>query len=895
MNKRLLLKVFLLFALFFQLVNKASAQYAVTGTASTNLQKSIYWLTWKPGSFGMSTTLSSSGATEANIKAGTYEWQYSPTVKITATISNLSFPGAGSQMPAYTPGSFFGDGLDVLYNGNGINGKALNDNANTNDPVNTYSRGIPFSGIGTQNGQASHPSVKFDIAISVQILINGVYQSVNYPGMVIADAESIGWITTPTSESEYFSGTTNGNTAWQLLNLRLDGTAKNDGYLLDLANNGKDFKIYISGSTKSDPGAQAVMYAHGATSLTNVTMKGNGRTAAAIGFILPFDLGDAPNPLTGNSYGRPESYINDFTFTSKPINNGNDGTGIVLKDVANPGGVLGAGLSGIVPKAKAYMGANLGANNVDADGLPTGSVFTAGATADDANQVDEDAISPAAIANLNIKVNRANDVTVTVPSITNTEAVAVNLDGWIDFNNDGKFDAAERANTVSIAANSTANNTNLVFPKSKFGATASTIQFGSTTYMRLRLSKDALTDYNLGTAYDDASISSAADGEIEDYQLNNLTGVIISGNVLNDNNGAADNVISGTAHTTIPLFAYLADNTGAILQKVNVTGGAYTFSQVNNGTYKVAISTVNATLPANISTTPANLPIGWAPSADGYGTFNSANPTPLGNGIESGTPDFQIIVTPEISGNGNNVANVNFGINATPVANNDLGTPANTNTATTKNLTTNDTDTDGTIDVTSVVIENPATPGTYATTGFTVANEGTYTLNAATGVVTFTSLGEFVGTTTPINYKVKDNFGSFSNIGIFSFTVKIGGVTDPIETAMNTPISYNVKANDGTAANTGTVTVTPQSGATANGGSVVTDPQDATKLKYTPANNFIGIDTYTYTLTKNSVTSSDITVTVTVKPKGSDDSDETTQGVAKETDVLFNDLTNTGV
>ena len=63
MNKTLLLKVFVLCVLFCQLVNKASAQYAVGGEATEKLQKSLYWLTWKPGDFGMTPSGTASGAT----------------------------------------------------------------------------------------------------------------------------------------------------------------------------------------------------------------------------------------------------------------------------------------------------------------------------------------------------------------------------------------------------------------------------------------------------------------------------------------------------------------------------------------------------------------------------------------------------------------------------------------------------------------------------------------------------------------------------------------------------------------------------------------------------------------------------------------------------------------
>ncbi|MDE5115864.1 MAG: Ig-like domain-containing protein, partial [Trichodesmium sp. St2_bin2_1] len=107
---------------------------------------------------------------------------------------------------------------------------------------------------------------------------------------------------------------------------------------------------------------------------------------------------------------------------------------------------------------------------------------------------------------------------------------------------------------------------------------------------------------------------------------------------------------------------------------------------------------------------------------------------------------------------------------------NKIPTPTNDSTITNKgepvtfNIIDNDTDTDGTLDLTTVDL-NPSTPGTQETTK-TVPGEGTYTVDNA-GNLTFTPEDDFLGTATPITYTVKDNKGGVSNLGEISVTVNL--------------------------------------------------------------------------------------------------------------------------
>ncbi|MGZ9677418.1 Ig-like domain-containing protein [Flavobacterium sp. GNP001] len=132
------------------------------------------------------------------------------------------------------------------------------------------------------------------------------------------------------------------------------------------------------------------------------------------------------------------------------------------------------------------------------------------------------------------------------------------------------------------------------------------------------------------------------------------------------------------------------------------------------------------------------------------------------------------------------------------------------------NVTTNDTDTDGTIDVATVDLD-PATVGVQNT--FTVAGEGTYTVTNL-GLVTFTPVLNFNGAATPIIYSVKDNNGLISNIGTISVSVTvvndaIDAVNDPsVTVASNNTVvtALNALANDtlsNIAATTSNTNVTP--------------------------------------------------------------------------------------
>ncbi len=143
------------------------AQNYADGSGKGKLQKGIFWLSWSPGSNNLISY--PAGSTTTNLNAGEYVWQFTPGVKIVATVDSIVGPNK-DRLASYTPGTYSSDGLGELY------------------PVGGAWGGIPNSGLvdGVYGS-----TVSFNIKVDLQMYINGVWQSIAYPGMVVGDAESL--------------------------------------------------------------------------------------------------------------------------------------------------------------------------------------------------------------------------------------------------------------------------------------------------------------------------------------------------------------------------------------------------------------------------------------------------------------------------------------------------------------------------------------------------------------------------------------------------------------------------------------------------------------------------------------------------------------------------------
>jgi len=191
-------------------------------------------------------------------------------------------------------------------------------------------------------------------------------------------------------------------------------------------------------------------------------------------------------------------------------------------------------------------------------------------------------------------------------------------------------------------------------------------------------------------------------------------------------------------------------------------------------------------------------------------------------------------------------------VNIPPVANNDSASVVIGSNIPISVLA-NDTDSDGTIDATSVTIV--AQP-----------SSGTLSVNSTTGVVTYTHTGTAAGSDT-FRYKVKDNRGAFSNEATVTLTV-----TSTPKAPTATADSFSVPKSGSTTFNLSTNDITGT--AAINAGSIVisTQPTNGTvtvgtngNITYQHNGSNTTTDTFAYTIKDiNGLTSTPASVQVTV-------------------------------
>ncbi len=277
-------------------------------------------------------------------------------------------------------------------------------------------------------------------------------------------------------------------------------------------------------------------------------------------------------------------------------------------------------------------------------------------------------------------------------------------------------------------------------------------------------------------------------------------------------------------------------------------GRQTTFTVSNQGTFTVNNSGV----------------VTFTPVLNYYGTV-----TPIEYTVDDTDP-----TAPLTSNNGFIYVTVTS-VNDAPVAVNDTYTNAmvtSSNASITISILSNDSDVDGTIDVTSVDLD-PYTSGQQFS--YSVSGQGTYTVNNS-GVVTFSySSITPVGTLTPIYYTINDNDGSVSNNASITVTILAGpptAVNDAITTYEDTPISYDVTQNDTDingvfpGIDSTTVTLTGTLNQTGIGVWSITDVVNLPgEVTFTPVANFSGTATMTYTVKDlDGNTSNVATITVTI-------------------------------
>ena len=222
--------------------------------------------------------------------------------------------------------------------------------------------------------------------------------------------------------------------------------------------------------------------------------------------------------------------------------------------------------------------------------------------------------------------------------------------------------------------------------------------------------------------------------------------------------------------------------------------------------------------------------------------------------------------------------------NKAPIANND--TPVTSEeVATSFNVIANDTDSDGTIDVTSVDLD-PLTGGTQVTMNTT---EGSWSVNGS-GLVTFVPVTDFVGAAS-ITYTIKDNSEATSNSA--TITVTVTQVNDtPVAVAdfvnvdedgvlIGTSLLTNDTDVDGDmlAINTTPAIDVAHGSLTINSDGTFT---------YTPEAGYIGSDSFTYQVCDNGTPVKCATATVTINVIAVNDAPDAVADIAtvNEDEVL---------
>jgi len=217
--------------------------------------------------------------------------------------------------------------------------------------------------------------------------------------------------------------------------------------------------------------------------------------------------------------------------------------------------------------------------------------------------------------------------------------------------------------------------------------------------------------------------------------------------IANDDNQSSSPLLEDGANGTVNVISNDTDPDGNPTAPVNGTGQFTVDLDPNTAGIQTTITTAEGVWTLNVATGVVT----FDPANNYFGTasivYTLCDP--------SGACDTAIITFVVTS------------VNDAPIANNDtITTLYDTNV--TIPVASNDTDIDGTINVSTIDLD-PLTPGIQTT--FTIAGQGTFTANS-NGTVTFDPLVGFEGPTTPLNYVIQDNQGGISNVA--TITVIVG-------------------------------------------------------------------------------------------------------------------------
>ncbi|SDP70151.1 CshA-type fibril repeat-containing protein [Pedococcus dokdonensis] len=295
-------------------------------------------------------------------------------------------------------------------------------------------------------------------------------------------------------------------------------------------------------------------------------------------------------------------------------------------------------------------------------------------------------------------------------------------------------------------------------------------------------------------------------------------------------------------------------------------------------------------------------------TADGQGTFavqgdGSVRFTPA-DGF-SGPVD---VVTYRVADSNGTHASATIAVTVgdAPIARSDEGSTLQDVTVDVTLLGNDVAGTDATLVAGSVQLKDPA-DGSWKS-AVTIDGEGTWTVDPATGGVSFDPVPAFTGTTTELDYRVED---SDDNVARSTVRVVVAPVTPvasndtattPYAHAVDvTVLGNDVKGDDSAPLDSSSVQLKDSDGTwkksvTVDGKGTFEVQADGS-VRFTPADGFAGpVDLVTYRVADDNGTRASATIAVTVgdAPVAGDDEGSTKQGVEVAVDLLDNDLPGTG-
>ncbi|MFT4188323.1 MAG: CshA/CshB family fibrillar adhesin-related protein [Aeromicrobium sp.] len=344
--------------------------------------------------------------------------------------------------------------------------------------------------------------------VSCSVTLGGV--PVEPAGLVIAEAEQ------SSGPLEHIAMRPSTPATWHAIDFFAGGTCAYDTTAIIDADN--QLRLYgdmgaVGNHCGSAGGPTSVMFMEGATSGDITVSSPAGASAMAIGVVLSSDFGDAPS-----SYGEAGHLYAPSYASTQPLA---EGTNVVGRSY---------------PLATPVVTTRLGAT-IDAESATQA-----------ADGSDEDAVGTLA------------DIPITVGS-THTQTVACSngqVQGWIDWNVDGAFDAGEASGVVPCTGTDSTADLSWTIP-----STATNLR-SAPSYMRLRIGADA--------AAVESPTGMSTSGEAEDHAVTLANAV--STELLIDKEAELDDV-NGNGYADVGetiSYSFEVENAGnAALSDVTVT------------------------------------------------------------------------------------------------------------------------------------------------------------------------------------------------------------------------------------------------------------------------------------------------------------------------------------